>query len=688
LTEQRVKVLLRRLDGMSFEEVGTVVAVHGRLVTVDGIAEPFEIGKSFNVVPAGGILHINRVAHDRLGEVLQHDPQAVVAQLLSESGKLSARAIKQRILELGFDSSEVDKAWTKAKKQLLSMPQVSTKGSSRQPEYAWEGSSPKPTLADMVGVSVSPTSSVGSVADAPRPSRAASDNDTDTADYKSAAIDDHELSPPLTTGSEAAADAARPSAEPEPDDPRSVLTAIRALEPGIDLPSVPALRKGLLATARELRKHDDSTLQGLLDNTAGRARRLAAAVLVSLPRKSPLGDNAAGVLDVDTTQQLVIGALDEIARTPASRRRWLGEAAGYLIERTLLRSSEAETPTTTLVQILVATPSFGLKSSRLLEAVADRLARELRREPSPTASEVADWDLGGIARALAHLRYQRSGARSALVTALYRVLPSGLMAQERWWTNIRLQDLIDAGDGNLAPVLEDPEVSEEVVAPLVQRALRDASSRRSLGLLFAAPAPLAKHIEPDKFRRAFERAAIADSYASDWLGSLTDRSAVDRAEEEVREARTATRKAEERAAEAKARTIQVTTENDRLKAMVSRAHQASVAMSTGHERQIKLDLVRTLAVLALDVRQSQAAESDPALIRQVDYLTRREGLQTIQFAGDRVAFDPTRHDSLGVHLDPGSPVIVLRPGYTWSSEHEDLVLVKAQVANYSQGETR
>ena len=92
-------------------------------------------------------------------------------------------------------------------------------------------------------------------------------------------------------------------------------------------------------------------------------------------------------------------------------------------------------------------------------------------------------------------------------------------------------------------------------------------------------------------------------------------------------------------------------------------------------------------MVAAQVKQSEAARSDAALMRQVDHACRREQLQATNAPGDQVTYDPAEHDTLEPGLQPGSAATVVRGGFTWSDDGRPLTLVKAQVVPLEEGST-
>jgi hypothetical protein len=98
------------------------------------------------------------------------------------------------------------------------------------------------------------------------------------------------------------------------------------------------------------------------------------------------------------------------------------------------------------------------------------------------------------------------------------------------------------------------------------------------------------------------------------------------------------------------------------------------------QRQATLDGVRALAELASEVEELAANDASArALVHRVRSRVRLSGLEPIERAGDQVAFDRRRHEPIGAPIAAGATVTVVRPGYTWKSPDEEVLVAKAVV---------
>ncbi len=111
---------------------------------------------------------------------------------------------------------------------------------------------------------------------------------------------------------------------------------------------------------------------------------------------------------------------------------------------------------------------------------------------------------------------------------------------------------------------------------------------------------------------------------------------------------------------------------------------SAVADDSGEEaarqRQEAIDAIRKLAELASEVEELIGNETDlPVMMRQVRAFVRRSGLDPVGQAGEETRFDRKKHTPIGGQIRDGAPVIVVRPGYIWKTQDEDVLLGKAVV---------
>lgn len=110
------------------------------------------------------------------------------------------------------------------------------------------------------------------------------------------------------------------------------------------------------------------------------------------------------------------------------------------------------------------------------------------------------------------------------------------------------------------------------------------------------------------------------------------------------------------------------------------ADTRSPEVRKAQERQLRIDAIRALAELAMEIEELTANEAEPAvMVEKVRAQATRAGLEPIGRAGEETTFDRSRHKPIGGALRDGAPVYVVRPGYTWHAPDEDVLIGKAIV---------
>jgi hypothetical protein len=98
-------------------------------------------------------------------------------------------------------------------------------------------------------------------------------------------------------------------------------------------------------------------------------------------------------------------------------------------------------------------------------------------------------------------------------------------------------------------------------------------------------------------------------------------------------------------------------------------------------RQTRLDGVRALAELASEVEELSVNEASArAMIHRVRGRVGLSGLAAIERAGESTTFDRRRHQPIGPPIRDGAPVMVVRPGYAWRDGDEEVLVLRAVVA--------
>ncbi len=121
-------------------------------------------------------------------------------------------------------------------------------------------------------------------------------------------------------------------------------------------------------------------------------------------------------------------------------------------------------------------------------------------------------------------------------------------------------------------------------------------------------------------------------------------------------------------------------EKARLEAMLRDTHHQQTSFRAAQDRQLKIDSIRTLAEMAIEVEELAANGAEPdVIIERVRTLAEISELEPIGQVGQPTTYDPARHRPLAGQPDAGSEVSVVRPGYTWHADDDDVLLEKAIV---------
>jgi hypothetical protein len=102
------------------------------------------------------------------------------------------------------------------------------------------------------------------------------------------------------------------------------------------------------------------------------------------------------------------------------------------------------------------------------------------------------------------------------------------------------------------------------------------------------------------------------------------------------------------------------------------------------ERDAVMPIIRALAELAIEVEELAVNQaSAQAITHRVRARARLLGLKAIERAGSKSTLDRARHEPVGQPIEDGSPVVVMRPGYVWSTPTGDVLIARAVVQNRS-----
>jgi hypothetical protein len=100
----------------------------------------------------------------------------------------------------------------------------------------------------------------------------------------------------------------------------------------------------------------------------------------------------------------------------------------------------------------------------------------------------------------------------------------------------------------------------------------------------------------------------------------------------------------------------------------------------GRRRQARIDSLRALAELAMEVEELVANEASPrTLVQRVRSRVKRSALEPIGQAGEETTYDRKQHKPIGGSIADGAPVMVVRPGYVWKSDDGDVLISRPVV---------
>lgn len=693
----------------SVRRVGTVTGTKGVTVDVtwpDGAQESIKVGLT---APDGGT-YIKTFASSWQFEVLTRraeleaelssDPVEVFLLILRGQERARTARDLRDTLQMGqFDPATVRSAWERTKRAIEARGDVVVRGDGAKRTYQWNGSRDVP---EPPPVSAPAGPAPSSTADVPAGKEEWKQEQAAPTEASAADVDATEepappepVNPPVSTAVDANAEPApavdvlkhlrllvrgeAPQVEPSAvlDAARRHPAAVRAL---VDVLTDQAGSRSAVDACRDVLESGLALAEVGEDVLEAAWPRLEApgnAFLFGIARRSKTIDAAdpIDVLGVPAVAGLVGRAIDEATANRRTDAKSLHRAFGWLLERVLRSEQAADLG----VEILSrAATSGGTRDDEQSERLVAVIAQALNRAGASGWNQLSTSSRDRIARASASLPLTAKGSRAKLITSISKVAPTAL-ASAQWWQNVGIDDLFDAASGPLGMILSDATVESKIVRPTYESALNNATTRRRVMELLAAPIVIARTVAPSTVAAAIARSASDDVVARAWMSELRDedgRHELEAAAEEARAQREAAeeraRAAVERADRAQARTAEL---DERLRA----AAQATGQLRDSQTRQAQIDAVRGLASLAAFVEKSIGHLDSERVIARVRGLVRRQGLAPLGEIGANVAYEPDKHDLVGPVRDVGAPVVVRSSGYTWNGPEGEIVLVQAVV---------
>lgn len=680
------RLALRREPDKSFTLLGLVTANTKSEVTVTtpgGVVERFPRG-GIIFVAHGSLNHFARLDPEGLQRAFDGAPRAVFEQALVDAqSPLSAADLKGKLIQAGLAPASVDKAWEAVRQALEGSSDVKFTGERSARKFSWNGESRTRLRAYIAGTSAEPSddrapeepTSANSVQGEPTPwsTPRAESLDPAAASGVSEPVEVPEVPAFPATGPREAKTLA--DGKQDQLEPQGILAAMltRVLATAAPL-SLDEIAGSVLRIGSALSSVPVKELRVLAD-VPEEQRALVSMLLVAREREVRLWPNVPETVDPAMAGAAIEAAIGEVSRSERDRRL-LARFASRILQRTDLAAIPLPLVASAFVRSAGAESASEL-SQPLLDlagALADRTKTSVGQEWDHT-----DAIIGEIARAVNRLPLDESGPRSRFLAALFEIRRKHL-GNDLLWKNVDLDGLDLAAGGVMRRALLDDDVAERIIRPEVERYMAACSTRHGVARLIALRGSFARFIDAGAVTAVLERVARDDPKAGEWFRGLRQQDRMNAATLERDLAIQDAARARMLAEGAEKRTEKALAERDVARSALNRASQANVQASDAQLRQAKLDVLRSLASLAVTIKDSTAAKDDPALLQRLGFALRREGLVEIAVLGETVTYDPALHDAQGEHIDPGTSVSVGRSGYTYDSGDESLVLVKAHVS--------
>ncbi|MBQ1059822.1 hypothetical protein [Micromonospora sp. C41] len=637
--------------------IGTVLSKEGSLFRVrwdDGSEESVRLGGRIAGAPQGSL----RLAflRDRASAVaaFEANPFDAVTRLLQENEKgLTRKQIREKLTDLGLDIGSGSPRWRRIEQALTSSDEISVSGKGVaaifQSKLKAERARSRSGLTRILPEADqhAPVPAAEAIGGTAKPEASS------TSSVPAEAIDGS-----TTASSTAPASLAARLAQMMGEDESQPLRHY--------------LSKPLAVGAR-LQKLTGEELEALLESLTREDAAALELLLLVTSRSSSAADRS---LDGGRMTDLLAAAAAEVGAQAV-----LDPDLSVTAEALLRRASDGvDLPTAAIPSLATIGHAVALgrgsEARQVLEAVALVLSQLLR---SLSRDERVSIDLEGLAPLVAPLPFTRDGGRAALIATVSKVHSKSVLS-DAWWSGASLDELVACASGPLGAVTSRPEVCAEFLWPLMLRELSLVESRGRLAFLMGVPSEFLAGVSGEVLAAALRRVAAIDRIVAGWAAALTQEQRIQALRHDVEQAQAAAQAAEERARAAENRTTALADRCAQLEETLRAEHRESASLRTAQDRQIQIDVVRSLATLAAEVEELAAGETEPGvLVERVRALAMAQALEPIGQVGFEVSFDPTAHDPIvGVPQD-GTEVKVIRPGYRWRPLGEDVLIDKALV---------
>ncbi|MFG2099906.1 hypothetical protein ACGFJ5_04825 [Micromonospora echinaurantiaca] len=672
---ERAEVVVRQPNrNTEPARVGAVLSVDGTRCLVrwedNGEEEVVVAAGSIRRARRGSLRHQALVDPAPIADWFAQDPKGIILRVLREQGSsMTPQRIREELEQLGLDPAVVKKAWATASKA-LSKNDVEVAGKGRAAKFRWIG--PDDQSADAAAAPVPDPSPVSDPlpVPAPEPRRPATDGlvvQVVSVAERHAAADDVRTEEPV-----ASEKVTPPAAQPS--------LAARIVEVTGDLQPA-GLQDYLsrpLAVGARFGQFESQQLDAFLTALPDEDRQVAENLLLALPRQSAAIDGARRRTPLDGS--VVARVLDVAAaelRAYAEPEPAVVTAAAWLLRRAAALADLPATAVAPMMALLVRLAAARRDQDlAVLDAAASALARLL---PGLPRDQRAGLDLDGLPQAVSHMPLQPEGGRAALLAAIGKFRSKSLLLPE-WWEGVTVDALAECATGVLGGVTSRSEVVEQYIKPLVARELSQVTSRTRLGFLLGLPGEFVADLSPEAVVAAFRRVAGADQVVASWVGALAQEQRVEALRRDVERAHGEIASAERRVEAAERRAAGLAERCDRLEESLRAEHRQAASLRSAQDRQIQIDVIRSLADLAAEVEELSVEQTESEiLVERVRALVTAQALEPVGLAGEKLAFDPTAHEPIVGAPASGDAVTVIRPGYRWCPPGEDILIEKALV---------
>lgn len=622
------------------------IASDAKVVTVrweNGVEEKVTRNKRYVAARRDSLKFLQKTNPAKLQTLLEDDPAELFAMAAANyfGGGKSSAALKMTVVDAGFDLDAVNAAWDVVKTQFENRDDISFNPKGRQRSYCRDAPTAVPN---------------GAVADLP------------VRDLPNKAIPASEtLFDPVTSS-------------PREDLGRRLATAVSTQVPPVRHFLLDDADLNPLAAAVKLATWSREQLVAFIGDLDTDEVGVLGPALVAGAPKSTLQHQPVLATWLASPEALtgLDRALTELERVRHDARSFEDRSAllGQLAVRITEIKRNASTPPATLARLFVALRRTRKASdARYSVTILNELASEIRTP--------LDWlgqiDLTAFTSELGNLPLRDGQARVALLNSIQKADASEI-EHRRWWSKLRWEDFSSLHSGLLLAALARPAVVNEIVNPLVAEFVQSVTTRRALGELLAAPAFALENLDPRRIASLVETVSGHDGLLSSWHSEIAKvaeneamASRVATAEEHLRLAEISRREADEKTSKQAAKLLELS----RALEMARKEHSG---LSSRERRQVVLDAAKAMAQVAAMVDADGARLEHPELVRKVNAIVERHGLSRTAYRGAQVAFDPVAHSAPGVRPKLGEKVNVARPGYTWDSGEEQVVVLQALVA--------